>query len=314
MEMGDEDFPALYNSADSASLRAQGHYFGALKCYLFLLILAAFVSYAWPTNVYGAISSAALFLITLGILVWLKVQKPEDIWYNGRAVAESVKTRTWRWIMKSEPYDEDISEEQAQRELLNNLKAILDQNRSLSHVLEWTPDLGEAISEKMKTIRSLPWSQRLETYIRDRVDNQSVWYSKKSQLNRRLAKRWFIVSIFLHSTAVLLLLYRIKEPSTSLPIEVIAAAAGAVLTWVQAKKHNELNSSYALAAHEIVLIKGESVSVKDEPQLSEFVINPESVRLLQSYCIQVTEILLTFVNHYGMLSSPCSNEKASLFK
>lgn len=276
MEMGDEDFPALYNSADSASLRAQGHYFGALKSYLFLLILAAFVSYAWPTNVYGAIASAALFLITLGILVWLKVQKPEDIWYNGRAVAESVKTRTWRWIMKSEPYDEDIPEEQAQRELLNDIKAILDQNRSLSHVLEWTPDLGEAISEKMKIIRSLPWSQRLETYIRDRVDNQSVWYSKKSQLNRRLAKRWFIVSIVLHSTAVLLLLYRIKEPSSSLPIEVIATAAGAVLTWVQAKKHNELNSSYALAAHEIVLIKGESVSVKDESQLSEFVINSEA--------------------------------------
>lgn len=276
MEMGNEDFPALYNSADSASLRAQDHYFGALKCYLFLLILAAFVSYAWPTNAYGAISSASLFLITLGILVWLKMQKPEDIWYNGRAVAESVKTRTWRWIMKSEPYDEDIPEEQAQREFLNDLKAILDQNRSLSHVLEWSPDLGEAISEKMIAIRSLPWPQRLETYIRDRVDNQSVWYSKKSQLNRRLAKRWFIVSIVLHSAAVLLLLYRIKEPASSLPIEVIATAAGAVLTWVQAKKHNELNSSYALAAHEIVLIKGESVSLKNEPQLSEFVINSEA--------------------------------------
>jgi hypothetical protein len=276
MEMEDKDFPAFYNSADSASLKAQFYYFGALKCYLFLLILAAFVSYAWPENVYGAISSAALFLITLGILVWLKVQKPEDIWYNGRAVAESVKTRTWRWIMKSEPYNEDIPEEQAQRELLNDLKSILSQNRSLSQVLDWSPELGEAISEKMKAIRALPWSQRLETYLRDRIDNQSVWYSKKSQLNKRLAKRWFIVSIILHSSAVLLLLFRIKEPFSSLPIEVIATAAGAVLTWVQAKKHNELNSSYALAAHEIVLIKGESVSVNNERQLSEFVINSES--------------------------------------
>ncbi|BAZ93760.1 ATPase [Thiohalobacter thiocyanaticus] len=276
MEMQEEDFPALYNSADSTSLKAQNHYFSALICYLFLLILAAFVSYAWLTSVYGAITSAALFLITLGILVWLKVHKPEDIWYNGRAVAESVKTRTWRWIMRSEPYDDNIPEEQAQKELLNDLKGILDQNRSLSHVLEWTPNLGEAISEKMKVIRSLPWSERLETYVRDRVDNQSMWYSEKSQLNRRLAKRWFIVSIVLHSVAVLLLLYRIKEPASSLPIEVIATAAGAVLTWVQAKKYNELNSSYALAAHEIVLIKGESVFVKNEQQLSEFVVNSEA--------------------------------------
>jgi hypothetical protein len=274
--MDEEDFPALYNSADSASLKAQSDYFNALRLYLFLLILAAFVSFAYPSNVYAAISSASLFIVTLGILVWLKVQKPEDIWYNGRAVAESVKTRTWRWIMKAEPYDKGVSEEQAKRELLNDLKAILSQNRSLSHFLEWTPDLGEAISEKMVSIRGKPWSQRIEIYIKDRIDDQSHFYSKKSRLNKRLAKRWFVVSIILHLSAILLLLYRIKEPANSLPIEVIATAASAVLTWVQAKKHNELNSSYALAAHEIVLIKGESVSVNEESYLSEFIINSEA--------------------------------------
>jgi hypothetical protein len=272
----EEDFPALYNSADSASLKAQNAYFNALRCYLVLLIIAALVSFSYPTNVYAAIASASLFLITLGILIWLKVQKPEDIWYNGRAVAESVKTRTWRWMMRAEPFEEDGANQQVQKEFLNDLKAILNQNRSLSHVLEWTPDLGEAISEAMIYVRSLPWEQRLETYVADRIDNQSHWYAKKSQINKRLAKQWFIVSIILHSLAILLLLYRIKEPAASLPIEVVATAASAVLTWVQAKKHNELNSSYALAAHEIILIKGESVSVTEERHLSEFVINSES--------------------------------------
>lgn len=276
MKMEKSDFPTLYNSADRASLDAQRKYFTALLLYLFLLVVAAFVSFKWPQDVYGAIASAALFLITLGILVWLKMQKPEDIWYNGRAVAESVKTRTWRWIMKAEPYDKTIIEEQAQRELLSDLKAILDQNRSLSGYLKWTPDLGEAISHKMVSIRALPWQERLNIYKSDRIDNQSIWYSKKSQFNKLRAKLWFTASIFLHSAAVLMLLYRIKEPATALPIEVIAATASATLTWVQAKKHNELNSSYALAAHEIVLIKGEAVSVLDESHLSEFVINSES--------------------------------------
>jgi SMODS and SLOG-associating 2TM effector domain 3/SMODS and SLOG-associating 2TM effector domain 1 len=276
MQMEESDFPALYNAADSASLNAQNNYFGALKLYLFLLIAAAIVAFFWAQNAYGAIASASLFLITLGILVWLKVQKPEDIWYNGRAVAESVKTRTWRWIMKAEPYEEEVSEEQAQKELLSDLKAILDQNRSLSGALEWTPDLGEAISQRMLNIRSLPWNDRLSIYKSDRIDNQSTWYSLKAQFNKRRAKQWFIASVFLHSTAVLMLLYRINEPASSLPIEVVAAAASAVLTWVQAKKHNELNSSYALAAHEIVLIKGEAVSVQDESHLSEFIVNSES--------------------------------------
>ncbi|MCU4677571.1 DUF4231 domain-containing protein [Catenovulum sp. 2E275] len=276
MTLNDEDFPALYNSADSASLKAQSAYFNALRCYLILLIIAAFVSFFYPADVCAAIVSVLLFLITLGILIWLKVQKPEDTWYNGRAVAESVKTRTWRWMMKAEPYESDGPNEQVQKEFLNDLKVILNQNRSLSHELEWTPDLGEAISGTMIDVRSLPWEKRLEVYVSERVDNQSQWYSKKSQLNKRLAKQWFVVSIVLHFLAILLLLYRIKEPSASLPIVVVATAASAVLTWVQAKKHNELNSSYALAAHEIVLIKGESVSVTEESHLSEFVINSES--------------------------------------
>lgn len=274
--MEESDFPALYNAADRASLGAQKDYFNALRLYLFLLVTAALVAFHWPTDVYGAIASAALFLVTLGILIWLKVRKPEDTWYNGRAVAESVKTRAWRWIMKAEPYDKKTSEEQAQRELLSDLKAILDQNRSLSSSLDWSPDLGEAISEKMVSIRMLPWQGRLSIYKTDRIDNQATWYSKKSQFNKRRARQWFGVSVSFHSVAVLMLLYRIKEPSSSLPIEVVAAAASAVLTWVQAKKYNELNSSYALAAHEIVLIKGEAVSVQDESHLSEFVINSES--------------------------------------
>ena len=276
VQMEECDYPALYNAADSASLNAQVNYFFALRLYLFLLIAAAAISFYWANNAYGAIVSASLFLLTLGILIWLKIQKPEDIWYNGRAVAESVKTRTWRWIMKAEPYDEEVREEQAQKELLSDLKAILNQNRSLSGSLEWTPDLGGAISDKMVSIRALPWEERLSIYKNDRIDNQANWYSLKSQFNKRRAKQWFIGSIMLHATAILFLLYRIKEPVSPLPIEVVATAAIAVLTWVQAKKYNELNSSYALAAHEIVLIKGEAVSVQDESHLSEFVVNSES--------------------------------------
>ena len=61
-----------------------------------------------------------------------------------------------------------------------------------------------------------------------------------------------------------MLLYLIKDSSMSLPIEVVATAASAVLTWLQAKKHSELNSSYSLAAHEIILIKSEAESVDSE--------------------------------------------------
>lgn len=271
-----EDLPGLYQSADQTSLNAQSAYFWGLRLYLVLLVAAALVSFLWPRDSCGALASAALFLITLGILIALKVRRPDDLWYNGRAVAESVKTRTWRWMMCAEPYHETESLEIVSKQFINDLKAVLNQNRSLSQ--EFRPDAGiyEPISPKMFAIRQLPLDDRLNIYKDQRVNNQATWYSAKSQFNKRRARQWFWGSVALHATAISMLLYRIKDPTLGLPVEVVATAAGAVLTWLQAKKHNELNSSYALTAHEIVLIKGEALSVKSERDLSDFVISSET--------------------------------------
>lgn len=271
-----KDLPGLYQAADGASLRSQFWYFGALGVYLALLVCAAFVSFLWPTNTLGAIASAVLFLVTLGILIGLKVKKPDDIWYNGRAVAESVKTRSWRWMMQAEPYQDVGNRDIISKLFISDLKSILSQNRSLSHELTSSAGVQDPISQKMKTIRDLTLEERLMVYQEQRIKNQADWYSRKSLFNKKRAFQWFCASIALHAIAILMLLYRIKDPSASVPVEVIATAAGAVLTWLQAKKHSELNSSYGLTAHEIVLIKGEALSVKTEEELSEFVVNSES--------------------------------------
>lgn len=271
-----DELPGLYQSANQASLNGQQNYFRSLQWYLILLIFAAFISYAMPHDTIGALLSAALFLVTLGILIFIRVQRPDDTWYNGRAVAESVKTRSWRWMMRAEPYEDCESVEIVAKHFINDLKTILEQNRSLSHSLQSTSAAKDPISQNMKDIRSSNVKDRLSVYVEQRVQDQVEWYWKKASFNKRRAQQWFWISVFLHAIAIAMLLYRIKEPALSLPVEVIATVAGAALTWLQAKKHNELNSAYALTAHEIVLIKGESDSVRDEKQLSEYVINSEA--------------------------------------
>lgn len=268
--------PGLYQSANHASLDGQFWYFLGLRTYLALLVAAAFVSFAWPKSTYGALSSAALFLITLAILIALRVKRPDEIWFNGRAVAESVKTRAWRWCMRAEPYEDTDNMEIVSRQFIGDLKSILDQNRSLTGSLPCERGIQEPISEAMKEIRGLNVVERLALYKTQRIDDQARWYSTKSQFNKRRARQWFWVSVALHALAILLLLYKIIVPGLDLPIEVVATGAGAVLTWLQAKKHNELSSSYSLAAHEIVLIKGEALSVKSEKDLSEFVFSSET--------------------------------------
>lgn len=276
IKVGSDDMPGLYQAADQVSLSAQSSYFRALRLYLVLLVAAAYVSYSWPNDSLGAIASAVLFLFTLGILIALKVNKPDDLWYNGRAVAESVKTRSWRFMMCAEPYSKSASEEVEVKQFISDLKAILDQNRSLSKELGASAGVKEVISSRMLAIRELQLNERIDIYKEQRIQNQSNWYSMKSIWNKRRSRQWFWVSIGLHSAAICILLYRIKDPSVDLPVEVIATAAGVVLTWLQAKRHNELNSSYALAAHEIMLIKGEAISVHNERDFSAFVLASEA--------------------------------------
>lgn len=276
IELKNETLPGLYKSSNKASLDAQSSYFLGLKSYLILLVVAALVSFMYPTNSIASFVSIILFLITLFILIGLKYYRPDDRWYNGRAVAESVKTRSWRWVMRAEPYHDCSNVDIVSKQFINDLKSILKQNRSLTEYLPTIEGVEAPISDTMNEIRALSTNERLLIYKKQRIDDQSKWYSLKSIENKKKSKTLFIASIVLHSIAILMLLYRIKDPLQGLPIEVIATAAGAVLTWLQAKKHNELISSYSLTAHEIVLIKGESTSIDSEESLSTFVLASEN--------------------------------------
>lgn len=273
----DRDLPGLYQVADQASVKAQRAYLLGIGSYLSLLVLAAYISFSFDDSSNGALCSATLFLLTLLILVGLRLTRPDDIWYNGRAVAESVKTRAWRWMMCAEPYaKKDNDKSRSAKELIGDLKAILDQNRSLCGKLGVDAGVAAPVSAKMENIRALSVEDRLGIYKKERIDNQANWYAKKTILNRKRAKHCFIASIILHAGAILMLLIRIKSPNLHLPISVVATAASGILTWLQSKKYNELSSSYALANHEIVLIKGEALGVSGEKELSNFVVDSES--------------------------------------
>lgn len=273
----EKDLPGLYNCADKASQAEQKRYFIFTGLYLCFLILAATFAYieSCQENITFKIVSTLLFFSTLGITVWLRVYKPDDVWYNGRAVAESVKTRSWRWMMKAEPYTcDDI--ETAKKEFIKDLRTILSQNQSLIKKIGPGASSKEPVSDKMISVRNLSMEDRFIFYRRERVTDQEMWYTKKAKFNKKKSTQWFVTTIILHAVAILALLYNIQEPLMKLPIEVIATAASSILTWAQAKKYNELYSSYSLTAHEIVLIKNESTEINNESQLSEYIINCEN--------------------------------------
>ena len=274
----DKDLPGLYQTSDNASIKEQKKYFNGIAWYIILLIMAALFTYVSDglNSSFFNILSAFLFFLSLSIMIWLRVSKPDNIWYNGRAVAESVKTRSWRWMMRAEPYIDYENIDIMRKHFINDLKTILKQNESLIGKFGLSISIEEPISDKMNDIRGLSLADRFEVYRKVRITNQALWYSKKTKVNKEQAKNWFYTTITLHCIAIFLLLYNIMAPQIKLPIEVIALGASSVLTWLQAKKHNELSSSYSLAAHEIVLLKSEVIRIKTEEEFSEYIMNCEN--------------------------------------
>ena len=204
-------------------------------------------------------------------------RRSEDEWYRARAIAESVKTSSWRFMMKGAPYFDAVSVEQVKKEFRNLLRSILSEHKDLGH--EFGGDISETdqITSKMCEVRNFDLQARIDFYRKFRIDEQRSWYASKSAENRKKGKIWFGILIGLQAIAVVLLVLRVAYPDFRMwPTEVFIVAAGSSLTWIQMKRFRELASSYGLTAQEIGIIRGEIEGIENETDFIEFVKDSEN--------------------------------------
>jgi hypothetical protein len=273
--MTEADFPALYRSADELSSKAQRQFFFALRGQLILLVVAASLSVFNVPHWSVAVAQALVLLAALASSIFLFAKRPDRQWYAARAVAESIKTITWRFVSQAEPFESDdhITMSQA---FGQKLRAIVDQNREVAQF--FTEHLaGQQITERMAAMRASSLDQRKAVYAGTRVQEQLAWYAKKAATNRAASERFFLLLIAVNGIAVLCAMLRIQFPCAPYwPTDIFVAIAGALLTWIQAKKFGELAASYALAAHEIGLIAHQAVLPATPRAFSLFVSDAEN--------------------------------------
>lgn len=272
--MKENDFPALYKAADSASKDAQKHFFKALGASLVCLILASILSVIACPNTLFAIGQVIVLLGSLGLTIYLAYKKPQRVWYSTRALAESIKTMVWRYMMQAEPYDIDHSE--AERHLIQGLRKILYTNKqACAHMIDMS-DLDQ-ITDKMIQNRNLALVNRKQLYIEERINDQLTWYRKKAKLNSHYSTRWFWGLIVINIVAILFALLRIAFPDRAhWPTDILITVAGAVMAWLQTKRFQELATSYALTAYEISLLRAGMPNDEDEQSFSIFVADSEN--------------------------------------
>jgi hypothetical protein len=270
------DYPALYDSANNASLTSQKYYMLGMKWYIGLSIAAAFLSIYIKESTFAGILATIMFFAIMFLTIFQAVKRYDRTWYNGRAVAESVKTRTWRFITRAEPYFNNENVNNVREEFCNDLKDILDQNRELGSFLSHESVTKNTITQYMLEIRKFSLTDRLNYYVSNRINEQRNWYHTKASYNKAMAKKWFIGLIVINSIIILLLLIEVGYDIYNLPTPALIVVGSSIVSWTQIKKYQDLATSYGLTAHEIGIIKDQSFKVQGEKELSDFVKDAEN--------------------------------------
>ena len=172
-------YPNLYISANEASRQNQKYYFILIFCeYVSLTISAVLSSNFFKSSLYFSAATLVLFFSLLIFIIRTAI-KPEKNWYQNRALAESIKTSTWRYIMRAEPFHNKNLDD-ARSNFAAYLKNILKSNRFLGRDISNTPADKDQITKEMDAIRSMIVNDRHKYYLKYRISEQRSWYSKKA--------------------------------------------------------------------------------------------------------------------------------------
>jgi len=186
-------------------------------------------------------------------------QRPERLWYEGRAAAESAKTLAWRYVVGGDPYPAGAGSD-ADQQFTERLRSVLHDLRYLA--IEPTESTSPQITDAMRRLRQAPLSQRRLLYDAGRLADQQDWYTRKSQWNTRRARHLGILAIVLDGIGIVAATFKAFGALDVDILGIIAAIGGALLAWVQAKQYETLGRAYFVASQEIATIR----SGVDRPQ------------------------------------------------
>jgi len=277
--MDAKDYPALFRHADKAAGIHQRTFFRLLMLQYIALIIA---SASTVVLIYGDLQLTTgiyLFAIVLAGLAQLanSVNGSEAKWYSARALAESLKTMTWRFAMAAEPFEKTASEEEAIQRFREKLQELLVPHRNNPSLLTPGVEHGEIVSPKILAIRKFDLSERKRIYLNQRISNQQDWYIGKASSNRTKSSLFSAITGLIYVCAFVFGVFQIIRPEQSSlwwsePVLVLAAA---ILGWSQAKRFRELSATYSFTAHEISFLRSLFTEQISEKRFAELVADAE---------------------------------------
>lgn len=268
-------YPGLFTVYDRSALINQRMYHRSTLWSIMALALSSFTYYFGTQSDCYIIASLLFFLTFIIITVVSKVNQYESSWYQYRAISESIKTRYWRFVMRTEPYDKGNLNEMSKK-FVTDISSIIRESIDLQLKLKQKTDEC-LINESMQKIFNKPYRERLMIYSKHRITNQHEWYQNKALYNEKKKNIFYWVLWICQALALVLIVGRlVTGPIFNYPVDSVSLVACMIITWMEAKRFNDLSISYKKTYKEIEIIKGRETTIRSEVELRDFIIDSEN--------------------------------------
>ena len=281
--MNHSDYPCSFKTSDKASLSCQKNHIIFSVIHFGLLILAALFSSfifdvssnLYKMSVWGIIIT---LLLALTLKFVMKIAGWDKQWYDLRAVAESMKTVTWRYLIGAKPFGLEHKQDEIDRKFVEEVNSIIKSRPSIQGAMSTCLASGKQISDRMREIRKITdIEEKKKIYLKGRVEDQKNWYSNKAKYNGLREQLWFTLIIIVEVLAIFLAFYMLNAKSNIFnPIGVITTLAGIFVAWTETKRFRELSQSYTLAAQELASAASLIENVHDQASLAIYVDDTEN--------------------------------------
>jgi len=270
--------PAVCLAADRASSSGQRLALGFRSSQLIALVLAAVLG-AVPASVgkvqWGALFAGVLFGMVGLVEATILTLQPERTWYQGRAVAESVKSLAWRYAVAGLPFGRlNMGAGNVDALLAQRFRQILTDFEDVHLVPLAAP--SDEITQWMRSVRASSLATRKRVYQRQRIENQRAWYATNAVWNQRRSVSWSITLLVVQTFGIVGAILKGTGVIDFEALGILAAVAASALAWLHIKQHATLSQSYSHAAHELSVIEASIPTVHAEADWALFVDDAES--------------------------------------
>ena len=188
------------------------------------------------------------FLTAIFAIFIERILRKKEHWFNYRSLAEGIKAESWRFCMKTEPYDRQKDETfiETMRTLISEkIDSPISKLRKAKDQSSWvTPEMLKKRGESPK--------ERGCEYLKYRLGDQKLWYEKKAWHTNRISLifTFFVLAMLFLGVAISFIQF--YQPWENLGIPgFIAALVGALSGWTQTKRYEWLALTYARSHEEL---------------------------------------------------------------